>query len=413
VALPSAAHAVHVEVTGLRPGAEHFYRFRADGDVSAVGRTVTAPLPGVLGRPLAMGLVSCANWGAGYFTAYRALAEDHPDLVLHLGDYIYESHNPDSARTHAPDGVAVTLADYRVRHAQTHSDPDLQAAHAAAPWSPVWDDHDVQNNYAGLVPRRPEPGFGTRRAAAYRAYYEHLPLRRGAHARGPFRQMYRRVAWGDLATFHMLDTRQYRDDQPCGDGVKDCAEAGASRRTILGGTQEKWLFDGLSDSRATWDLLGQQVFFGARDMVAGPRVGYQMDAWDGYTADRQRVLDAFTRLRVANPVILTGDVHKNYANDIAAGPDPTGPPIATELVTTSITSDGDGVDLPPLLEHQLTENPQIKLLNDQRGYVRTRIERDQLTADFRVVPYVTRRGAPVSTRASFAIQAGNPGLVPL
>ena len=412
VADPRSAHTVHVEVHGLRPAAEFHYRFRSGKELSGIGRAVTAPLPGSYGRPLRMSFVSCSNYAVGYFTAFRHLAADEPDLVLHLGDYIYETANEDDVRAHAPAGATHTLADYRVRHAQTHTDPDLQAAHAVAPWSVVWDDHDVENNYAGLVPRHPgERHFARRRAAAYQAYYEHLPVRRVSVGPHGARRMYRRIEWGDLATFHMLDTRQYRSDQACGDGVADCPEAADPRRTIMGGRQERWLVDGLTRSRATWNLLGQQVFFGVRDMVPGRQVGYKMDAWDGYKADRQRLLDTFVERQVRNPVILTGDVHKHYANDIAAGPDPNGPAVASELVTTSITSDGDGTDMPSWGEVQLAENPQIKLVNQQRGYVRTVIDRDQMSVDFRVLPFVTRPHAPVWTRASFALSVGTPGLV--
>ena len=402
VALPRAAHAVHVEVTGLRPGAEHFYRFRAGTGVSAVGRTVTTPLPGAFGGPLAMGIVSCADWGAGYFTAYRRLAEDQPDLVLHLGDYIYEN-NRGSVRPHQPDRPCVSLADYRVRHAQARTDPDLQAAHLVAPWSVVWDDHDVQNNYAGLSPAVREPGFAARRAAAYQAYYEHLPVRHG--------RMYRRVRWGSLATFHLLDTRQYRDNQACGDGVRLCLAAAAPHRTITGARQEAWLERGLAASTSRWDLIVQQVFFAVRDLVPGPAVGYSMDAWDGYAASRERVLDTFVRDRVRNPVVLTGDVHKHFANDVARGPDPEGRPVASELVTTSVSSTGDGRDLPPDVAALLAENPHIKFVNGQRGYIRARLEPGLLTADFRVLPYVSRPGAPVSTRATYVVEDGHPGVV--
>jgi alkaline phosphatase D len=280
-----------------------------------------------------------------------------------------------------------------------------------APWVPVWDDHDVENNYAGLTPPDPgERGFAARRAAAYQAYYEHLPIRRVARRTGPFRQMYRRIQWGALATFHMLDTRQYRSDQACGGGVRDCAEASAPARGILGPTQQKWLVDGLAHSRSRWDLLGQQVFFAVRDLRPGPSTGYSMDAWDGYRESRDRLLQALDRLEEINAVVLTGDVHKHFANDVIAGAHPSGPPVAAELVTSSVTTGGDGSDLPPDSTTLLAENPDIKFVSNRRGYVRTHVARDRLTADFREVRFVTRPGAEVSTRATFTVEAGRPGV---
>jgi alkaline phosphatase D len=415
-ARPSSAHAVHVEVNGLEPGREYFYRFRVGPHVSETGRTRTAPAPGTSGGPLTMCYSSCANYSAGYFTAYRHLAEEQPDLILQLGDYLYEGPGGANApRAHSPGEEIRTLADYRVRHAQYKTDADLQAAHAIAPWVVVWDDHELENNYADEIPSPPnQPGFLARRAAAYQAYYENMPLRQSSVPSGIDMQLYRRVQWGELATLHMLDTRQYRDDQACGDGRKDCAEASDPSRSICGATQEQWLLDGLAASTATWDLLGQQVFFAARDFTSGPKVAYSMDAWDGYVASRDRITNGAVERGVDNLVVLTGDVHRHYADELKADyHDPDSATVGTELVTTSITSDGDGQDVPADSKVQRTENPHIKFINGQRGYVRATITPDQLTADFRVLPFVTEPGAPVSTRATFAVEAGNPGLHPV
>jgi alkaline phosphatase D len=409
---PESAHAVHVEVDGLQSGAEYFYRFRCQGHLSETGRTVTAPLPGTYGTPLAMSFVSCANYSGGYFTAYRRMAEEQPSLVLHLGDYIYEGPGATGGRVHSPAKEIWTLADYRVRHAQYRTDTDLQAAHQIAPWVVVWDDHELENNYADETPSPAgQAGFLERRAAAYQAYYENMPLRRSSIPQGIDMQIYRRIQWGKLATFHMLDTRQYRNDQACNDTTSDCPGALDPARSITGAEQEKWLLDGLGDSPTTWNVIGQQVFFAARDFTSGPKVSYSMDAWDGYVASRQRILDGIRERNVANPVVLTGDVHKHYANDLKADfRDPGSATVGVELVTTSITSGGDGQDMPTGGQAQLTENPHIKLINNQRGYVSTRIERDTLRADFKVIPYVATPGAPVSTRASFVVEPGAPGL---
>ncbi|GAA1584228.1 alkaline phosphatase D family protein [Kribbella sancticallisti] len=409
---PESAHAVHVEATGLLPGREYFYRFRCERHLSEIGRTVTTPLPGTYGGPLSMSFVSCSNYAGGYFTAYRRMAEEHPSLVLHLGDYIYEGAGGTAPRTHSPAKEIWTLADYRVRHAQYRTDVDLQAAHQIAPWVVVWDDHELENNYADEIPSPAgQAGFLERRAAAYRAYYEMMPLRRSSIPSGIDMQIYRRIQWGRLAAFHMLDTRQYRSDQACNDTASDCPAALDPARSITGPEQEKWLLDGLGGSSATWDVIGQQVYFAARDFTTGPAVSYSMDAWDGYAASRQRILDGIQERGVANPVVLTGDVHRHYANDLKTDfRNPDSATVGVELVTSSITSGGDGQDVPSNTQQLMTENPHLKLVNNQRGYVSTRIERDSLRADFKVLPYVSTPGAPVSTRASFVVEAGTPGL---
>ncbi len=414
-AVPDAAHSVHVELAGLRPGREYFYRFRAGGHVSPAGRTRTAPNPGVLGPPLTMCFASCSQYEHGHFTAYRRLAEEEPDLVLHLGDYQYEYTADDYV---APGGnvrdhvgpETVTLANSRQRHAQYKTDADLQAAHAVAPWLVVWDDHELDNNWADEIPEEPQPDYLARRAAAFRAYYENMPLRRASVPRGIDLQLYRRVEWGRLATFHMLDTRQYRDDQPCGDQFRsDCAERTDPARSITGDEQEAWLLDGLAGSDARWDVLGQQVFFSQVDFAPGAARGFNPDAWDGYAANRDRVASGVRQARHA--VVLTGDVHAHWAADVKERfDDPSSATVATELVATSITSGGDGSETRSDTADILADNPHIRFYNNRRGYVRTRFTGSELRADFRVVPFVSRPGAPVETRRSFTIGDREPGL---
>jgi alkaline phosphatase D len=417
-------HSVHVEVGGLEPSAEYWYRFRAAGYVSPVGRALTAPREDAAGGTLQLAAVSCANWEIGWFTAYRRVAEDHPQLVVHLGDYIYEGAgvaNNGHPRTHAgPEPT--TLAGYRQRYGQYHTDPDLQAAHAVAPWICIPDDHEVENDYAGVVPEESSQttraAFPARRAAAYRAMWENQPLRRAAFPHGPDAQNFRRLAWGRLATFHLLDTRQYRDDQACGDGFQpDCQERLAPSRSLPGLPQERWLIDGVRQSRATWDVIGQQVVFAQRDDDAGPRKLLSMDAWDGYVAARDRVtaglLQAGAERRSVNPLVLTGDVHQHYANELRTDyDDPASRTFGVELVTTSVSSSGDGRDDTALSRVERRANPHIKFVNSQRGYVRVALGPDEARAEFRVLPYVTRPGAPASTRASFRIPVGEPGLHP-
>jgi alkaline phosphatase D len=357
-----------------------------------------------------MCFASCSHFGEGYFTAYRRLAEDHPDLVLHLGDYQYE-YPTKAADVRVVQGPETrTLANYRQRHAQYKTDPDLQLAHATAPWLVVWDDHETENNWADEIPEAPDPAFLDRRAAAFQAYYENMPLRRSARPQGIDMRLYRRFAWGDLATFHMLDTRQYRDDQACGDGTKiDCAERLDPLRTITGVDQETWLTYGLRRSRARWDVLGQQVFFAQRDLTAGPQQGFSMDAWDGYRASRDRIAAALGEAR--NGVVLTGDVHRHWAAEVKANADQLDSPgVGVELVATSITSSGDGDESTSATV--LAENPHLKFFKNRRGYVLTRFTANELRSDFRILPYVRTPDAPVTTAASFVTEDRVPTLHP-
>lgn len=367
-----------------------------------------------------MSFVSCSQFEHGWFTAYRRLAEDRPDLVLHLGDYQYEYRrdtyvaSTGNVRDHeGPE--TVTLANYRQRHAQYKTDPDLQEAHAVAPWLAVWDDHELDNNWADEAyekPQIPQPDFLERRAAAFRAYYENMPLRSSSRPRGIDMQLYRRVRWGDLATFHMLDTRQYRDDQGCGDGYRtDCPAAVDPARSITGAEQESWLLDGFRSSRARWDLIGQQVFFAQRDRDSGPQKTTSMDAWDGYVASRRRITQGWVDAGVRNPVVLTGDVHAHWASDLKLDyDDPATRTVGAELVCSSVTSGGDGGDSPTGSHPWMQWNPHLRFHNNLRGYVNTTITADSLEADFRCVRQVSQQDAGVFTRASFTVEDRVPGL---
>jgi alkaline phosphatase D len=404
-AVRASAHSVHVEVTGLAAGRVYWYRFRANGQISQVGRTRTAPAVGT-SPALTMLFASCAHYASGYYTAYRRMAEENPDLILHLGDYIYES-GASEVRAHLPAKEITSLADYRVRHAQYRSDVDLQAAHHVAPWVVVWDDHEVENNYAAMVRENDSPtgDFRARREAAYKAYYEHMPLRSAQLPSAENLQLYRRLRWGSLATLHMLDTRQYRMDQACGDGSQVCPEADDPARTITGATQETWLLNGLGQRLGTWDLIGQQVFFAQRlNNDDGAR---SMDAWDGYTANRKRIQDGWQARGNTSTVVLTGDVHKHWAANIMNNYTTQDKVIGTELVTTSITSGGDGNATD---DGTAGRNPHVKFNKNQRGYVRTRTTPTQMNVDFRVLDKVTVRDYPIKTAKSYVIQAGNPGL---
>lgn len=417
-ALPDLAHSVHVEVDSLSPAREYFYRFIAGGEISQVGRAVTAPALGAANAELRFAFVSCQHYENGYYTAYHHLAADNVDLIVHLGDYIYENGIGDPAtivRHHDGDEI-ITLAQYRNRLALYKSDRDLQNAHASAPFVVTWDDHEVDNNYANAISEKNEAPdvFLARRAAAYQAYYEHLPLRRSSVPRGPSMLLYRRASFGSLATFHVLDERQYRSDQPCGDGRKPrCAEAHDPARTMLGAEQERWLLDGLATSRARWNFLANQVVMGDNKIrrTDESEDTYPLDTWNGYLAQRQRILDVFAARKVANPIVLTGDIHVSIAMDLRADwANPTAPPVGVELVGTSISSGGDGRQVTDVGRLVLANNPHMQFFDGRRGYVRVAVTRERLTADYRIVPYVSRYGAAAETSATFVVENGMPRL---
>lgn len=339
-ARPELAHSVYVEVTGLNPASEYFYRFKAGPELSPVGRTKTAPRADARIERLALAFVSCQNFIEGYYTAYQDLVQRDLDVMLHLGDYIYEGGGSSRAvRRYTRSTDTLTLDDYRVRHADYKSDPDLQAAHAAFPFVLTWDDHEVDNNYASddSDPDIPPEQFLQRRTAAYQAYYEHLPLRAAQRPVRPDAQMYRRLSFDDLMQVHVLDTRQYRSDQPrC--SAPDCPEARDPSRTMLGADQEQWLQDGLvwGASSSVWDVLANQA--PVRRYGTRPLGG---DQWDGYDAARSRLL-ALLAQGPANPVVFIGDLHSNQVSDLPASfDDPSAPIVATEFMGMSITSLGD------------------------------------------------------------------------
>ncbi len=415
VATPDWAHSVHVEVEGLRPERWYWYQFRAGSEVSPKGRTRTAPAAARVADRLRFAFASCQHYEAGLYTAYEHMLRDDVDLVIHLGDYIYEGvAKPGGVRQHVGPHLH-SLADYRNRHAQYKTDPALQAMHAGAPWIVTWDDHEVENDYAGLIPEDSKATldeFKAQRTAAYQAYYEHMPIRRSALPNGPDMQLYRRVPFGGLVNFHVLDTRQYRTDQPCGGGGKPQCEAALDpNATLLGKQQREWLFDGLSVSKAKWNVLAQQVMMARVDFKPGVDTAFSMDQWPGYEADRRRVLKFLKERQVANPVVIGGDIHSNWANELIADfDDLNSAVVASEFVGTSISSGGDGHNEPKGLSERLSENPFVKFNNVERGYIRCEITPAQWRSDYRTIEYVTRPGAPLQTRASFVVEAGQPQL---
>ncbi len=419
LARPELGHSVHVEVDGLEPHREYFYRFHVGAEVSGIGRAVTAPADEATVDRLRFGVCGCSHYETGFFTAFRHLADERFDFVFHTGDYIYEgrgnkARNPGLAREHQGQEI-YTLIDYRNRYAQYKMDPDLLAAHASTPFVVSWDDHEVDNDYAGDVDEHDTPPevFLLRRSAAYQAYFEHMPLRASALPYGPRLQLYRRLRFGQLLDLSVLDTRQYRSDQACGHGAAtDCAAASADARSILGEAQERWLFEQLAAVRSRWTVIGQQVPIFARDY--GPQAPattrLSMDKWDGYSATRHRLFARLKETRAANPIVLSGDVHTHYGADLKLDfADPKSDTIGVEFTNTSITSGGDGSEVSAAWEQLRRHNPHIRYHSNRRGYIACEATPATMRADFKVLDHVTRPGSPVRSGGSLVVEAGRPG----
>jgi len=418
VALPEEAHSVRVELSGLAPRHEYFYRFKAGDEVSPVGRTRTTPPGNSMVQSVTFAFVSCQNFAEGYFTPYADVAAAADlEAVIHLGDYIYEGAARD-VRAHAPGRQIRTLDEYRIRHGQYKTDSDLQAAHAAHPWLVTWDDHEFRDNYADedLDPNEPVEQVLARRAAAYKAYWEHMPLARSRKPQGPDLPLYRRFRWGSQATFNVLDGRQYRSDQhaSCAAAQRPsgyCAEALDAGRSMLGAEQRDWLLEGLASTKSRWNVLAQQTAFAPfnrQTPLTAPDFG-PPDKWDGYVAERQQILDWVVEHGTPNPVVLTGDSHNNWVRNVP--PDFRslgGQPVATEFMGTSVSSTGDP-SVPITRYADDPYNPHIVFRNNQRGYVRCTLTPDHWTSEFRTVSTVRQPVATVSTLAAFVIENGRAG----
>lgn len=432
------AHSVHVEVNGLQPATWYWYRFRVGDVESPVGRTRTAPAAGSTVDQFRFAFASCQRWDVGLYTAYRDMAQQDVDLVVHLGDYIYESgHSGTNLLRDGDFPVSAMLEvrrleEYRARYALYKLDPHLQEAHRVAPWIVTWDDHEVNNNVFGIL-NRDEPAAQSlleRRAAAYQAYYEHQPLRSSSRPTGPDLQLYRRLSFGDLVEFSVLDTRQYRFPQglACDDETRlahdgYCPDSLDPERSMLGPEQKQWLLDGVEQASTRWHVLAQQVPFARVDNDPLPDVasygGKEMDKWDGYAAERDEVaavLAAASAERGFNPIVITGDVHANYVWDLKTDWDDLSDAstFGAEFVGTSISSNGDE----PLEEDggfttrcgNHNGNPHNHLYDNHRGYVLCTLTPDTWQADYRVMPTVTDASATASLLASFVVEDGRPGV---
>jgi alkaline phosphatase D len=416
-AVPDEAHSVRVELDDLEPAHEYFYRFKFGSEVSPHGRTRTAPERGSHVDELVFAFVSCQNFPDGYFTPYEEVANsDDIHAVVHLGDYIYEGPSQ-TFRKHEPLREIFSLDDYRIRHGQYKTDVHLQAAHAAHPWLVTWDDHEFKNNYADLDfdPDVTVEVATARRAAAYRAYWEHMPLRRARKPVDASFQLYRRFHWGDIVTFNVLDGRQYRSDQVepvCTAAQRTpsgyCPGVLVPGRTMLGAEQRDWLLEDLATTTARWNVLAQQTAFAPFDNDPGPLRGFGAgDNWDGYVAERQQLLDWMVSKHTPNPIVITGDSHNNWVRNVP--PDHINfdaPPVATEFMGTSISTGGDE---PVFTRVPGAQNPHILMRNNNRGYVRCTLTPDRWTSEFRAVGTVRQPSSPCSSLATFAVENGIAG----
>jgi alkaline phosphatase D len=423
VATPQLAHTVHADANGLQPDRWYWYRFRAGDAVSPIGRTRTLPAADVMPEKLKFAFASCHHYEQGLYTAYEQMAKEDLDLVIFLGDYIYEYPGAeDRVRKHTgPKTTKIkTLADYRERYNQYRSDPLLYKMHALCPWYVTWDDHEFDNNYANDLQEEQRRGakpadpvdFLVQRAAAYQAYYEMMPLRKRSLPQGPDMFLYRKASFGRLAELFVLDTRQYRTDQPDGDGLKPLSEnAMKPTNTLLGKQQRGWLDAGLLESTGVWNVLAQQVMMGAVEFDYRDRKGFSMDQWPGYMYERMALMKFIADRNVPNPVVLTGDIHANYVNDLRVDDrKPETPIVAAEFVGTSISSGGNGQKEYAGLSSLLAKNPCLKFHNRQRGYVRCHVTPTNWKSDYVIVEDVLKAGGAIATKASFVVQAGRPGV---
>ncbi|WP_369035927.1 MULTISPECIES: alkaline phosphatase D family protein [Streptomyces] len=410
-ARPEYGHSVHADVRGLSPDRHYWYRFRTSGQLSPVGRTRTAPRPLVSGSHLRIALASCQNWQHGYFTPYADMRAQDPDLVVFVGDYIYESTSAiTGVRKHEGTGEPFSLVQYRNRYAQYHSDPHLKAMHAAAPFVVTFDDHEVDNDFAGDVPQDPDKqtpeAFAARLTAAYQAYYEHMPVRATSVPNGPHIRMHRRFDFGRLVRLNVLDTRQFRSDQAT-------SQAGAldPAMTMLGAAQKQWLLNGLQTSQARWNLIASQIMMAETDLKIGDGKLWYYDAWDGYQVERNALLAEFASIR--NPVVLSGDRHLTMISDLKRDfADPGSAVVGAEFVGTSISSGGDQ---DPVAFHKewdarKGDNPHWKVIDNHRGYHLFDIRRGGIDAQVRIADTVTKPTSASRTLAKLRVDSGKPGV---
>ena len=413
------AHSVHAEIGGLQPLRQYYYRFIANGQTSPIGRAKTAPMFGAPVDRLRFGIASCQHYEQGFFNAYNDMVAQDPDIILHLGDYIYEASWGPQVRRQAST-EATSLADYRRIHAQYKTDPALQAAHAQAAWLFIWDDHEVVNDYANLNDENymPLEQMRARRAAAYKAYYEHMPVRLRSKPHGEHMRLYDYFSYGSLMTMALTDGRQYRDDQACQtseDGgarpvpIAECAELNDTSRSMFGKEQERWLMPSFARSRATWEVLAQPTLFSRlfqKDREG--RAAAWSDGWDGYPATRDMLLKAVEQRRPKNFISLGGDMHSWWQADLKSDySDPNSKILGTEFVTTSITAHSYSYSR---FQRMLADNPHIHFVDDRkRGYSLVDVTPESWTLQMKEVTSVYDPNAGAVTAKTYVVASGQPG----
>ncbi|MGF7151138.1 alkaline phosphatase D [Sphingomonas zeicaulis] len=420
MARPELGHSVHVEVGGLSPHRHYWYRFAVAGsDASPVGRARTAPAADAGLDRLRIGVAGCQHWEAGLYGAWGALArEPDVDLLFHYGDYIYEGAGRPVAehvvRSHAGDEI-YSLDDYRRRYAQYKADPQLQAAHQSCAFASSFDDHEVDNNWAGDFDQdgTPPEAFLLRRMAGYQAWYENMPVRRAQMPGLEGIRAFRRLDFGRLLRMHVLDTRSYRTDQSCNDIARadTCTPEAHASPEMLGHVQEAWLDEGLGNQR-TWNLLAQQVIVMPLDVRAPgqDRPILETDLWDGYRPAKARLVESIRRNGLSNVVIATGDHHKHAAGIVPEnGLTPDGKPVAVEFLATSISSGGNGRGEEPFA-HVLRNNPNLDLYTDRRGYQLFDITPQRWTTEVKVIDEIEKPGGAIRTLVGYQVTPDRPAL---
>ncbi len=418
-AVPELAHSVHVDVRGLEPGRWYFYRFISGNEVSRTGRTRTAEAAGQKLDRLRFAVASCQHYEQAFFAAHRHLIAEDLDLMLFVGDYIYESNwGDDLVRRHVgPE--ADTLERYRIRHAQYKTDRDLQGLHAAVPWAFTWDDHEVDNDYALDQSEHLDPSFLVRRAAAYQAFFEHMPMPLNMRPHRDEMRIYDTLDYGHFARFYMIDNRQYRSPQVCPDPYKgggstdvlpsQCPEINEPSRSMIGLQQEQWLDGAFANSRAQWNVITQQTIFSRLGQMRDGEMTAWTDGWDGYPATRERVIASLEGNHVRNPLILGGDIHATVIADVHRDPNKIDSPIvAAEFCSTSVASQGWSAEI---FNPRLAQNPHVKYGNStKRGYIAFDVNAKGCDARLRVLDDEKQPETGISTLVSFRVEDGKAGV---
>ncbi len=411
IALPTLAHSVHVDVQELEPNREYWYRFTAANQTSPIGRTKT--LPDMAGHPDSVRFItaSCQNYSHGYFIAYEHMLRDKPDFIVHLGDYIYDTSFGDNFRMHATEQTPVSLADYRRRHALYKTDKHLQHAHSQVPFFTTIDNHDAIEDMS--------PDKFARRAAAYQAWYEHMPVR-GYNSMDKNRfDLCRTISLGDLMQISLLDSRQFRDTQDISDNNYPDFGFGNYRersndvfdeaRSMLGMKQEQWLTDNLVQNQSTWNVIASpSPFQPFRYDVDGKDLRY-VGAWDAYPANRTRVAEALAQSKTGHPIIVSGDVHSFWAIDGRLTKEASERIPVVEFVTSSISANWPAQLSEPITDN-LSRNPQVTFYKpEKRGYLLHEVNDTEWKATARAIQDVRDEQSPAFSLASFVVTKGKPG----